>query len=333
MTLRFADEVIEMRVLIVVLACLIAVFGQSPAAHAQERPRLPRVGYLALGSITPPTFFAQKMREEGYVDGQTAAFEYRFAEGRHDRLLPLARELSDRGVDVLYAYGDEAVAAARIATRTIPIVMFACDAVTTGFVASLARPGGNTTGVTCLTTELSGKRVAVFHEMLPRLTRLAVLYNPENKSKPMDFGQTREAANSLGISVEGFEASEPEEVDRIFASFAVSKPDGIAVLDEAFTIINARRIVELARRHGLPSMHSFREPVDAGGLLSYGPSQADMTAVATTFIGKILKGAKPADLPVQQPTKFELVINLKTARTFGLTVPPTLLARADKVIE
>jgi putative tryptophan/tyrosine transport system substrate-binding protein len=322
-----------MRVAIIILACLAAVFGQSPAAGAQETPRVPRVGYLALGSITPPALFVQKMREQGYADGQTADFEYRFAEGRHDRLLPLARELSERKVDVLYAYGDEAIAAAQIATRTIPIVMFACDAVSTGFVASLARPGGNTTGVSCITTELSGKRIAIFHEMVPHLKRLGVIYNPENKSKPVDFAQTREAASSLGISVDGFEAREPEDVDRIFARFAASKPDGISVLDEAFTMINARRIVELARRQRLPSMHSFREPVDVGGLLSYGPSQADMTAIATTFIGKILKGAKPADLPVQQPTIFELVINLRAATALGLTVPPTLLARANDVIE
>jgi len=322
-----------MRALTALLVCIVAVFGGVSSTRAQERPRVPRIGYLALGSITPPTFFAQKMREQGYVDGQTAAFEYRFAEGRHERLLPLARELAERQVDVLYAYGDEAIAAAQVATKTIPIVMFACDAVTTGFVASLARPGGNTTGVTCITTELSGKRIAVFHEMAPRLKRLAVLYNPENKSKPMDFAQTREAANSLGINVDGFEAREPQDVDRIFAGFAAGKPDGVSVLDEAFTMINARRIVELARRHGLPSMHSFREPVDAGGLLSYGPSQSEMTAIATTFIGRILKGSKPGDLPVQQPTKFELVINLKTAKTLGLAVPPTLLARADEVIE
>jgi putative ABC transport system substrate-binding protein len=322
-----------MRTLTALFVCMVAVFTGVSSTRTQERPRLPHIGYLALGSITSPTFFAQKMREQGYVDGQTATFEYRFAEGRHERLLPLARELAERQVDVLYAYGDEAIAAAQVATKAIPIVMFACDAVTTGFVASLARPGGNTTGVTCITTELSGKRIAVFHEMVPRLKRLAVLYNPENKSKPMDFAQTREAANSLGINVDGFEARETEDVDRIFAGFAAGKPDGVSVLDEAFTMINARRIVELAGRHGLPSMHSFREPVDAGGLLSYGPSQAEMTAIATTFIGGILKGAKPADLPVQQPTKFELVINLKTAKTLGLTVPPTLLARADAVIE
>jgi putative ABC transport system substrate-binding protein len=320
-----------MRVLTALLVA--AIFGGVSSTRAQERPRVPHIGYLALGSITPPTFFAQKMGEVGYLDGQTAAFEYRFAEGRHERLLPLARGLVERQVDVLYAYGDEAVAAAQVATKTIPIVMFACDAVTTGFVASLARPGGNTTGVTCITTELSGKRVAVFHEMVPRLKRLAVLYNPENKSKPMDFAQTRQAANSLGINVDGFEARELQDVDRIFAGLAAAKPDGLSVLDEAFTIINARRIVELARRYGLPTMHSFREPVDAGGLLSYGPNQSEMTAIATTFIDRILKGAKPADLPAQQPTKFELVINLKTAKALGLEVPPTLLARADEVIE
>jgi len=322
-----------MKTLVVILVCLVAVFGKPPSTYAQERSRAPRVGYLALGGVAPPALFVQKMREQGYVDGQTVGFQYGFAEGRHERLLPLARELSEAQVDVLFAFGDEAIAAAQIATRTVPIVMFRLRCRHHGFVASLARPGGNTTGVTCITTELSGKRVAVFHEMLPHLKRLAALYNPENKSKPMDFAQTREAANSLGISVDGFEAREPEDIDRIFAGFAASKPDGVAVLDEAFTILNAKRVIELTRRHGLPSMHSFREPVDAGGLMSYGPSISEMTAIATTFVAKILKGAKPADLPVQQPTKFELVINLKTARVLGLDVPPTLLAGADEVIE
>jgi putative ABC transport system substrate-binding protein len=182
-----------MRTLIGVVVCIVAVCGLS-FTRAQDRPHVPRIGYLALGSITAPAFFVQKMAEQGYAAGQTASFEYRFAEGRHERLLPLAGELVERQIDVLYAYGDEAIAAAQIATKTIPIVMFACDAVTPGFVESLARPGGNTTGVTCITTELSGKRVAVFHEIMPRLKRLAVLYNPENKSKPMDFAQTREAA-------------------------------------------------------------------------------------------------------------------------------------------
>jgi ABC-type uncharacterized transport system substrate-binding protein len=322
-----------MRVVITTLLALLAAIGGSPCLSAQQTPHMPRVGYLAIGRGPAPPVFVEKMREQGYVNGQTAMFEYRFAEGRHERLLPLAQELLESGVSVIFAFGDEAIAAAQVATKTIPIVMLACDAVTTGFVASLARPGGNTTGVSCITTELSGKRVAVFREMVPGLKQLAVLYNPENKSKPGDFQKTREAANSLGVSVAGFEVRELVDVERVFADFEANKPDGVALLDEAFTILNAKRIVELTRSHGLPSMHSFREPVQAGGLLSYGPSLSEMTVVATTFITKILKGAKPTDLPVEQPTKFELVINLKTAKALGITVPPTLLARADEVIE
>lgn len=305
-------------------------------------PHVPRIGYLALGSAPQtvggafepaPIFFAQKMREQGYIDGRTAAFEYRLADGRHDRLLPLARELAQLPVAVIYAYGDEAVAAAQLATRTIPIVMFADDAIASELVASLARPGSNTTGVTGLATELAAKRVDMFQEMLPRLKRLAVIYNPENPSEPSAFDQTRAAANFLGISSDGFEAREPEDIERIFAGFAATKPDGVLVLDEAVTMINAKRIVELARTHGVPSMYSFREAVDAGGLLSYGPSQAEMTTTATTFISKVLKGGSPADLPVEQPTKIELVINLKTAKALSLNVPRTLLARADDLIE
>jgi putative ABC transport system substrate-binding protein len=294
---------------------------------------VPRVGYLGIGRSPPPPAFVQTMREQGYVDGQSAAFEYRFAEGLRERLLPLARELVANRVNVILAFGDEAIVAAQAATKTIPIVMIACDAVTTGFVASLARPGGNTTGVTCITNELSGKRIAFFREMLPGLKHVAVLYNPETKSKPGDFLRTREAANLLGVSVDGYQTSEPEDFERVFAGFSASKPDGIAVLDESFMIFHARRIIELARSHGMPSMHSFREPVQAGGLLSYGPSLSEMTVVATKYIAKILKGAKPADLPVEQPTKFELVINLKTAKMLGIAVPPLLLARADEVIE
>jgi putative ABC transport system substrate-binding protein len=321
----------QMKAVITTLLAFLAAIGGSPSLSAQQTLRVPRVGYLTIGRGPPPPVFVQKMREQGYIDGQTAVFEYRFAEGRHERLLPLAQELLESGVSVIFAFGDEAIAAAQVATKTIPIVMLACDAVTTGFVASLARPGGNTTGVSCITTELSGKRVAVFREMLPGLKHLAVLYNPDNKSKPGDFQKTREAGNSLGVSVAGFEVRELEDIERVFTDFEANKPDGVAVLDEAFTILNANRIVELTRSHALPSMHSFREPVQAGGLLSYGPSLSEMTVVATTFITKILKGAKPVDLPVEQPTKFELVINLKTAKALGLTIPLTLQAAAEVI--
>ena len=322
-----------MRVLIGILVIFFMVLGGSLASSAQERPRLPRIGYLGIGRGAPPPVFVRKMHEQGYVEGQTATFEYRFAEGRRERLLPLAQDLVKSQVDVLLAFGDEAIVAAQSATKSIPIVMIACDAVTTGFVASLARPGGNTTGVTCITNDLSGKRIAVFRQMLPGLKRLAVLYNPENKSKLGDFQQTRQAANSLGMSIDGFQTREPEDFERVFAELAANKPDGVAVLDEAFTIFHAKLIVGLALKHGLPSMHSFREPVEIGGLLSYGPSLSEMTVVATTYIAKILKGAKSADLPVEQPTKFELVVNRKTAKALDVAIPPALLALADDVIE
>jgi putative ABC transport system substrate-binding protein len=314
------------------MTALIAIFAVLPVSYAQEKSRIPRIAYLTFADSVSPTF-ANKLHEYGYVDGQTASFEYRFAKGQHNRLIPLAQELVSTRPDVIFAFGDEAIAAAQIATKAIPIIMFACDAVTTGFVADLARPGGNTTGVTCITAELSAKRVAIFREMLPSLKRLAVFYNPENKSKPIDFSQTRDAAKSLGIGVDGFEVREPADIERVFASFATNRPDGVAVLDEAFTIFQAKRIVELTDRYRLPSMHSFREPVDAGGLMSYGPSISEMVATAADLIPKILNGAKPADLPVQQPTKFELVINLKTAKALGLAVQQSLLARADEVIE
>ena len=318
-----------MRMLVTILFALFLIVA---GAHGEEKSRAPRIGYLTFGDGVAPAFI-KKLRAHGYVDGQNATFEYRLAKGQHERLIPLAQELANTRPDVIFAFGDEAIAAAQSATRTIPIIMFACDAVTTGFVADLARPGGNTTGVTCITAELSAKRVAVFREMIPSLKRLAVLYNPENKSKPIDFSQTRDAATSLGISVDRFEVREPADIDRAFASFDTNNPDGVSVLDEAFTIFNAKRIVELTDRYRLPSMHSFREPVDAGGLMSYGPSISGMVASATDLIPKILNGTKPAELPVEQPTNFELVINLKTAKALGLTVPQSLLARANEVIE
>ena len=308
----------------------LIVLATLHSAVAQERPR---IGYLGLGQPVSPAPFVRKMQEAGYLDGKTATVEYRFAEGRRERLRPLAQELVDRKVDVLFAWGDEAIDAALSVTRSTPIVMLACDAVTSGFVESLARPGGNATGVTCLTTELSAKRIATFNEMIPRLNRLAVLYNPFNKSKPNDFALTRDAAIPLGISVQGFEVTEPEHIRSVFAQFLESPPDGVSVLDESFTIVHAKLIVELAHQHKLATMHSFREPVDAGGLLSYGPNLSEMLALASSFVPKILKGTKPAYLPVMQPTRFELVINLKTAKILGLTVPPMLLARADEVIE
>jgi putative ABC transport system substrate-binding protein len=272
------------------------------------------------------------MRELGYSEGKVAV-EYRFAGGRPGELPRLARELVDAKVDVIMALGDEAIVAAKNATRTVPIVMVACDAVTTGFVVSLARPGGNLTGMTCLTSELMPKRMAVFRELLPSASRLVVLYNPENVSKPPEAARTVELAKELGLDAKAVEFRTAEDIERAFSAFATDRPDGLVVLTEQRSMVHAKLLAELSRRERLPVLHSFSEGVHAGGLISYGPHYPEMVLIATNYVAKILKGGKPAELPVEQPTRFELVINLTAAKEIGLTIPPSLLARADHVIE
>jgi putative tryptophan/tyrosine transport system substrate-binding protein len=301
-------------------------------AHAQAE-RLPKVGYLGFGAAVPPTLFQNRMRELGHSEGKDVAVEYRFADGRPEKLLGLARELVEAKVDVIMAVGDEAIVAAKSATRAVPIVMVACDAVTTGFVESLARPGGNLTGVTCLTSELMPKRLAVFRELLPSASRLVVLYNPENVSKPPEAARTVELAKELGLEAKAVQFRTAEDIESAFALFAAEHPDGVAVLTEQRSMTNAKLLAELARRERLPVLHSFSEGVHAGGLISYGPHFPEMVSNATAYVSKILRGAKPADLPVEQPTRFELVINLRTAKEIGFTVAPSLLGRADEVIE
>jgi putative ABC transport system substrate-binding protein len=303
------------------------------AAEAQPAAKLPRVGYLSLGETMSPGIFVDRLRQGGYVDGETVRIEYRFGEGKHGAMGALARELVDLNVDVIMALGDEAVVAAKKATTSIPIVMFACDALATGFVNSLARPGGNVTGVTCVTTELSPKRVALLREAVPRASRVGLLFNPANVAKPFDADQTRRAAQGMDLKIQSQEVLELSDLDQAFSAFARQRSDAVIVLDEAFTLLHAKRIAELASKHRLPTMHSFRDATLAGGLMSYGPSTTEMLSISANYVVKILKGAKPADLPVEQPTKFELVINLKTAKALGLTIPPSVLARADELIE
>src|SRR5215213_7312884 len=269
------------------------------------------------------------MRELGYSEGKDVAVEYRFADGRPEKLLGLARELVDAKVDVIMALGDEVIVAAKNATRAVPIVMVACDAVTTGFIESLARPGGNLTGVTCLTSELMPARMAVFRELLPSASRLVVLYNPENVSKHPEAARTVELAKELGLDAKAVQFRTAEDIERAFSAFATDRPDGVIVLTEQRAMVNAKLLAELSRRERLPIMHSFSEGVHAGGLISYGPHLPELMSVAAGYVGKILKGGNPADLPVEQPTRFELVINLKAAREIGLIIsadpprPPT----------
>jgi len=314
------------------VAVVVLLCGSSVLAPAQGDP-LPKIGYLGFGAATPPTFFQKRMRELGYSEGKDVEVEYRFADGSPERLPALARELVDAKVNVIVAIGDEAIVAAKNATRTIPIAMVACDAVTTGFVASLARPGGNLTGVTCLTSELMPKRMGIFREVLPSASRVVVLFNPENVSKPPEATRTVELAKELGLDAKAVQFRTAEDIERAFSAFAGDRPDGLIVLTEQRSMLHAKLLAELSRRERLPVLHSFSEGVHAGGLISYGPHQPEMVSIAAGYVAKILKGAKPAELPVEQPTRFELVINLKTAREIGLTIPPMLLARADEVIE
>ncbi len=314
------------------LVAAVLLLGSASFAPAQTE-RLPKVGYLVFGGSGPTTPFQNRMRELGYSEGKQVTVEYRFAEGRPGELPRLARELVDAKVDVILALGDEAIVAAKNATRTVPIVMSACDAVTTGFVESLARPGGNLTGVTCMTSEMLPKRLAVFRELLPSASRLVVLYNPENVSKPPEAARAVELAKELGLDAKAVQFRTAEDIERVFSAFATDRPDGLVVLTEQRAMVHAKLLAELSRRERLPVLHSFSVGVQAGGLISYGPHAPEMMLMATNYVAKILKGGKPAELPVQQPTRFELVINLKTANEIGLTIPPSLLARADEVIE
>ena len=303
------------------------------AAPAQPAGKAPRIGYLALGAAVPPAIFVERLREGGYVEGQNVQIDYRFGEGKHDVMAALAVELVGLNVDVIMAVGDEAIVAAKKTTTTIPIVMLACDALAVGFVNSLARPGGNITGVTCVTTELSPKRVALLREAVPRVSRVGLLFNPANVAKPFDADQTRRVAQGMGLKIQSQEVLEPSDLERAFSALARERADALIVLDEAWTLLHARRVAELAIKHRLATMHSFREAAVAGGLMSYGPSLGEMLSISATYVEKILKGAKPADLPVEQPMKFEFVINLKTAQALGLTIPPRVLFLADEVIQ
>ena len=317
---------------VITVITLLVATAPLPA-EAQAPQKIPRVGYLSLGAAVIPEVFVLRLRELGYSEKQNLAIDYRFAEGRHDAMIGLARELVDLHVDVIMAFGDQAIVAAKKVTSTIPIVMYACDALTVGFVASLARPGGNVTGVTCVTTELSPKRVQLLRETVPRVARVGLLFNPANVAKPFDADRTRLAAQGFGITMQTQEVLERADVERAFAAFGRQGAEAVIVLDEALMFIHAKRVAELALRYRLPTVHAWRESVVAGGLMSYGPSSIDMLRAAATYVDKILRGAKPAELPIEQPTKFELVINLKTAKALGLTIPPSLLLRADSIIE
>jgi putative ABC transport system substrate-binding protein len=268
------------------------------------------------------------------VEGKNIVVERRYGDAKPERTADMAAELVRLKVDVIVTATDGAIAAVKRETQTIPIVMAnSTDPVGTGFVVSLAHPGGNVTGLTGLSPELSAKRVELLNEAVPGLSRVAVMWNPEARGAVFDYKETEEAARRLRMQLQSVEVSRADDIDRAFSAINSGRAEALIVGGSAFTFAHRGLIASLTQKHRLPSMSIARDLVEAGGLMAYGPSVAELWRRAATYVDKILKGAKPGDLPVEQPTKFELVINLKTAKALGLTLPPSLLRRADEVIE
>jgi ABC-type uncharacterized transport system substrate-binding protein len=307
-------------------------------AEAQQAGRVPRIGYL--GTRTLSDFgvdaFRQGLRELGWVEGQNIGVDYRFAEGRLERLPDLAAELVRLKVDIIVAQATPGAAAAKNATETITIVMVPVgDPVGLGLIASLAHPGGNVTGVSYSAggLEIIGKQLELLKETLPKIRRVAILLNPANPTRPLTLKDVNAAARSLVVQLQLLEARDPIEFDSGFAAMAKERIGALVVMADTMYVLHRIRLAELAARNRLPAAYGWREHAEAGGLMSYGPSLSELFRRSATFVDKILKGAKPGDLPVEQPTKFEFVINLKTAKALGLTIPQSLLLRADQVID
>jgi putative ABC transport system substrate-binding protein len=328
-----------MRKEFICLALSAMLLAPGLPAQAQQPKRIAKIGYLTAG--TPAAFaqnieaFKQGLRELGYVEGKTFVLELRYGEARAERVPQLARELVGLKVDVIVANTDLAIAAVKRETRTIPIVMVnSNDPVGTGFVASLARPGGNVTGLSNISPELSGKRLELLREVIPGLSRVAFLWNPDLRGAVFAYKETEGAARSLRLQIQSVEVVGAEDLDRAFSAITEQRAQALIVqTPNPVVFSNLGQIVSFSQKNRMPSIFGGIAFVNAGGLMSYGPSSIDMQRRAATYVDKILKGTKPADLPVEQPTKFELVINLKTAKQIGLTIPPSVLARADRVIE
>ena len=325
--------------LFLLAAALLTYLG---LAQAQQPKKVPLIGYLS--STDPATESARSeairlaLRELGYIEGQNIATEYRYTEGKLDRLPELAAELVRLKVDIIVVAGtDTVVQEAKNATKTIPIVMVGggVDPVDAGLVESLARPGGNVTGISNLGRELGGKRLELLKEAVPKLARVAVLYDPAILGAAFELKEVLPvAARALGLTVQSWEVRDADGLEKVFAALNKQRPDGLYVMGGSPRMTaNQKRTVGFALKSRLPSMYSYREAVDAGGLIYYGADLADSHRRVAYYVDRILKGAKPADLPVEQPTKFELVINLETAKQIGLTIPPEVLARANRVIK
>jgi putative ABC transport system substrate-binding protein len=315
------------------------LFALCVSAEVKQPKKVPRIGYLSANEPTGESFrsegIRQALRALGYIEGQNITIEYRYAEGNIDRLPQLAAELVRLKIDIiLVSGGDSPIRAAKNATKTIPIVMGGQgpDPIEAGFVESLARTGGNVTGLTNLLVHLGDKRLELLKEAVPNVARVAVLYVPGNRTHRLELKEIQTAARALGVTVQPWEVRVAEDFDNVFAAMGKQRPDGLQMLGGPLMRADGKRIVGFAAKSRLPSVYTNSEFVDAGGLMSYGADLADSYRRVAYFVDKILKGAKPADLPVEQPKKFELIINLKAAKQIGLTIPPHVLARVDKVI-
>ena len=308
------------------------------AADAQQPAKAPRIGLLSEFSPADSALwyeaFRQGLRNLGWVEGKNINIDYRYTEGRHDRLPGLAAELVNLRVDIIVTVTTPVALAAKNATRTIPIVMASVgvDPVGAGLVESLARPGGNITGLSQMVPELVGKRLELLREMDPKLSRVAVLWDARDPSATL-WKEMQLPARALGVQLHSLEVRSPKDLDRAFEDATRARAGAVVITPSMVSATNLKRIADLAAKSRLPSIYHRREFADSGGLIAYGVDRSDMFRRAATYVDKILKGAKPADLPVEQPTKFELVINLKTAQALGLTIPPSLLLRADQIIE
>jgi len=310
-----------------------------PFAAGAQQPSMPLIGFLRSSSIerSPQLVaaFLQGLKEVGYLEGQNVTIAYRSAEGQYDRLATLAADLVQRRVDIIVATGGSAPAqAAKAATSAIPIVFTtASDPVRDGLVASLNQRGGNLTGISLLATDIGSKRLGLLHELVPNAATIALLLNPKNSDLGQHAQEVQKAARNLGQHIRVLNAANEGDIDSAFAAMARERPDALLLDPDPFLVSRREQTVTLANYHRIPALYDFRESVEVGGLASYGPSHTEPYRLAGLYAGRILKGAKPTDLPVIQSTKFELVINLRTAKRIGFEIPPTLLARADEVIE
>jgi putative ABC transport system substrate-binding protein len=310
------------------------------AVEAQQPDRVRVLGLLLPYIQSDPqaqarvSAFTAALQERGWTDGRNVRFEFRYTDGRPDRLPALAADLAERNVDAILTAGTESTDAARKATKIIPIVMAAVgDPIAAGFIATLARPGGNITGASLLATELTAKRLQLLKDILPALTRLAVLWSAANASVIQKLKQIQTAAPQFGVQLHTFELRIPDDLDKGFDSAVQFGAQALMTTEDAIQITHRARVVELGKRHRMPVASEFGEFAQAGTLMSFGPSILDQFRYAAGYVDRLFKGAKPGDLPVEQATRFELVINLKTAKALGLTIPPSLLARADQIIE